>query len=292
MIQTTGHSRLQEISRHRACTVPIWWQLPETETLKLPPRFLKHSQEFFDGLGIRDVSKQLILATLIHESYYNSALTANLLGEEAVHGTAGFRSVRTKLEFLGDAVLNSVLTTYLVETSGNGPIGNISKAVHHLRSNQAMGVVGLGPLKLADRILCDPDLKSQKPTTKKPHWHAPAVENLMSDTVETIIGGVFVERGIGVASTLVLDKLLPLLQQHARSTTGDPVSLLQELIVAHANCFPEYRIERLPILRSRVFKAEVYLGKQLLGTGRGDNHKKAKREAAQQGLDFMTSLKS
>jgi ribonuclease-3 len=100
-----------------------------------------------------------------------------------------------RLEFLGDSILNFVIAESLFKKFDLLPEGDLSRLRSQLVKSETLSEIGI-LLQLGDYlILGEGELKSAG-------WRRPSI---LADSVEAIIGAVFMDGGISAASNLILD---------------------------------------------------------------------------------------
>jgi ribonuclease-3 len=114
--------------------------------------------------------------------------------------------------------------------------------------------------------------------------------SILADTLEAIIGAVYLDGGIDAARGLIDRWLLTnagaLL---ARRSMGNYKSRLQEMLQARFKSPPRYRVLRTEGPdHDRVFTVEAVFNGVILGTGAGHNKKMAEQEAARRSLQRLT----
>jgi len=106
--------------------------------------------------------------------------------------------------------------------------------------------------------------------------------SILSDTVEALIGAVYLSGGFD-ASTAVVHLLFdPLMDNAARLGAGlDWKTSLQELAAEHGLGVPEYVIQDEGPDHEKTFTAQVRVGPNLYGHGTGRSKKEAEQQAAE-----------
>lgn len=179
-----------------------------------------------------------------------------------------------RLEFLGDAVLQLSVTTYIHKKYPSMEEGQLSK----LRSS----VVSAEPLRqvATDIKLFDWIREVGLPEARKRH------SSVAGDAVEALIGAVYLDGGWDEANAAVLRLFRKRIAVAARTPGGkDSKSLLQELVAKEGR--PVYRTTQLEAGENPLFKAEVSLFGDFLGSGEGRSKKKAEQAAASSALEKL-----
>lgn len=183
-----------------------------------------------------------------------------------------------RLEFLGDSVLGLVVTTTLFDThpdTSEGQLAKLRAAVVNMRALAAAGrALGVGDFVLLGR--------GEESTGGRDK------DSILADTVEALIGAVYVSAGLQAADRLVHHLLDPLIRQSANLGAGlDWKTSLQEITSRHSLGPPEYRITEEGPEHAKVFASAVIVGGTVFGTGSGRTKKIAEQEAAAQAWEAL-----
>ena len=144
-----------------------------------------------------------------------------------------------RLEFLGDSILNFIIAELLFKKFNLLPEGDLSRLRSQLVKSETLSEIGI-ILKLGDYlILGEGELKSSG-------WRRPSI---LADSVEAIIGAVFIDGGVSAASDLVLDWFKSRIDLiNPDNIEKDSKSVLQEFLQAKKLV---YRITILSQLKVR-----------------------------------------
>jgi len=177
-----------------------------------------------------------------------------------------------RLEFLGDSVLGLVVTDTLYRGYPSLPEGQLAK----LRA----AVVQMGALAEVARELNLGDYvrlgRGEQVTggRNKP--------SILADTLEAVIGAVYIDCGLPEASALVHRLFDPVIARSARLGAGlDWKTSLQELTAVKAMGVPDYQVEESGPDHQKSFRATVRVGGRVLGSGVGRTKKAAEQQAAE-----------
>jgi ribonuclease-3 len=220
----------------------------------------KHAQrppltDLTDRLGVQ-VEPELLERSLTHRSYAyeNGGLPTN-----------------ERLEFLGDSVLGLVVTDTLYRTHPDLPEGQLAKLRAAVVNARALAGIGR-ELRVGEHLLLGRGEETTGGRDKS---------SIVADTVEAVIGAVYLDQGLGVATELVHRLFDPLIAESAGLGAGlDWKTSLQELCAALSAGVPEYVVEESGPDHQKSFRARVRVGEDLYGDGRGRSKKEAEQEAA------------
>jgi len=208
----------------------------------------------------------------------------SLLHIALVHGSVGSEGRSRhgdnyeRLEFLGDAVLNLVISDHLYRLFPTRLEGDLAR----LRA----ALVSEGPLARAARAMDLGRYLLLGRGEEKGGGRTRA--SLLADALEAVVGAVYVDSGYGVAHYCVTRWFADDLARLEEPGEGDHKSQLQELVQQFERRLPRYRItgQEGPE-HNRVFVAIVEVNGRVLGEGRGRSKKEAEQEAAQKALDHL-----
>ncbi|QAY74976.1 ribonuclease III [Agromyces protaetiae] len=183
-----------------------------------------------------------------------------------------------RLEFLGDSILGQAVTVKLFRDHPELDEGELAKRRASLVSSVALAevarAIGLGPFIRLGRG------ETLTGGAEKP--------SILADTVEAIIGAVYLDLGGDVATALVLRLVGPLMQDPRRfGASMDPKTSLQEIAARLGSPAPTYAIEESGPDHNKHFVATVTVGDLAVATGEGSSKKQAEMAAA---LEAWTTL--
>ncbi len=178
-----------------------------------------------------------------------------------------------RLEFLGDSVLGLVVTDSLYTAHPDLPEGQLAKLRAAVVNMRALADVAR-TLGLGDYILLGRGEESTGGRDKA---------SILADTVEAVIGTVYLSAGLSAATTFVHHLLDPLMKSTAGLGAGlDWKTSLQELTAAGSLGVPEYRVTEEGPDHEKMFHATSMVGSEILGSGSGRSKKEAEQSAAEQ----------
>lgn len=202
-------------------------------------------------------NKELIDLALTHRSWVNEH--------------KGIRTSNERLEFLGDAILEFVVSKDLYNKFKDKEEGYLTA----LRAN-LVNTVSLG--EVAKSLDLGPHLFLSKGEEESGGRTNPS---LLADTVEAIIGAIFIDRGVDAAEEFIRENLLFDVEKRAAAPLKDFKSRLQELVQSQSLPAPKYQVvtETGPD-HNKTFILEVLVGGKAWGKGEGKSKAQAEQEAA------------
>ena len=182
------------------------------------------------------------------------------------------RPSNERLEFLGDAVLNFIVTEKLYKEFPQLPEGELTEIRASLVCRDSLTALA-SSLKLGDWLLLGRGEEANGGRAK-----ASNVANAM----EALIGALYLDQGLAKARKFILRQLKPELEKiKAGQTTPNYKALVQELVQGQKRPTPVYRlVEATGPDHSKQFTAEILVGEEALGRGTGKNKKAAESQAA------------
>ena len=177
-----------------------------------------------------------------------------------------------RLEFLGDSVLGLVVTETLYRTHPDLPEGRLAKLRAAVVNMRALGSVGRS-LGVGQHVRLG---RGEEATGGRDKT------SILADTVEALLGAVYLDRGMGEAAALVHRLFDPLICEAARMGAGlDWKTSLQELTAAAGLGTPEYVVTQTGPDHLTVFTAIALVAGQGQGSGTGRSKKEAEQQAAE-----------
>ena len=220
------------------------------------------------------------LATLTDDRLLTGALGVEL-SEETIDRALTHRSyayehdglpTNERLEFLGDSVLGLVVTDTLFRLHPDMPEGQLAKLRAAVVQMSALaGVARELDLGAYLRLGHGEELTGGR---NKP--------SILADTLEAVIGAVYLDRGLAQASAMVHRLFDPVIERSANLGAGlDWKTSLQELTAARSLGVPEYQVSDTGPDHQKSFTAVVKVGGKMLGSGAGRSKKAAEQQAAE-----------
>lgn len=216
-----------------------------------------------EKLGFEFSNIQLLITALTHRSYVNEHKKSVSEHNE-------------RLEFLGDAVLELVVTEFLYKNYSE-PEGILTSWRAALVRTESIGDagsnLGYSPLVRMSR--------GEKQGGER------ARQQILANAFEAVIGAVYLERGYEDAAKFIHKHIISKLSDILESGSWrDAKSHLQEVSQRIDNHTPQYRvIDEVGPDHDKIFTLGVYVNNKLMGTGEGPSKQVAQQQAARAALN-------
>ena len=213
-------------------------------------------------IGFQFKNKDLLLQALTHRSYLNENTKWHLDHNE-------------RLEFLGDAVLELIVTEFLYNNYPN-PEGELTNWRAALVNANMLAKIA-GDFDLNDFILLS---RGEAKDIGR------ARQYILANGVEALIGSLYLDQGYESCRQFITQFVLKELPNIIENRLyRDPKSLFQEYAQEHVGVTPTYEvIEEWGPDHARNFKIGVFLEKEMAGSGQGPSKQEAQQEAAKDAL--------
>ena len=214
-----------------------------------------------DFLGVRFKNKELLFQALTHRSYsFEKDLS----------------ETNEKLEFLGDSVLNLIVTEYIYHEFPSLTEGDLAKLRANVVNANFLAEIAR-KLHIGECLLMGKGAEQTGGRTRV---------SILGDALEAVIGAIYLDQGMTAAKEFVLNNFRDLIDKRASmGQFGDPKTRLQELVMAKYGNIPRYRtVEEFGPVHDRSFVVKVYINDHVWGQGVGKSKKKAEQEAAKEAL--------
>ncbi|MFB7665679.1 ribonuclease III [Kitasatospora sp. NPDC056138] len=203
------------------------------------------------------LERALLVRSLTHRSYAyeNGGLPTN-----------------ERLEFLGDSVLGLVVTDTLYRLHPEVAEGTLAKLRAAVVNSRALAEVGRG-LELGTFIRLG---KGEEGTGGRDK------SSILADTVEAVIGAIYLDKGLEAATEFVHRLFDPLIEESSQLGAGlDWKTSLQELTAAAGIGVPEYVVTESGPDHEKTFDAAARVAGEDFGHGSGRSKKEAEQKAAE-----------
>jgi ribonuclease-3 len=225
---------------------------------------MKDIETLEEKLGVVFKDKDLLLQSVIHRSYLNEHPSFHLGHNE-------------RLEFLGDAVIELVVTEYLYEHYPN-PEGELTTWRSALVNAIMLGGIAR---ELGVEEFLHLSRGEAKDTDSKARLY------ILANTFEAIVGSLYIDQGYGPCKTWIGEKVisrLPYILEH--KLYADPKSRFQEAAQERVGLTPSYKvIDESGPDHAKVFTVAVFLGSDQVALGQGTSKQEAQVAAADKALE-------
>jgi ribonuclease-3 len=216
------------------------------------------------AIGVTFLNKDLLQQALTHRSYLNE------------HPEFKFGH-NERLEFLGDAVLEIVVTEYLFVNFANTPEGDLTNWRASLVNAKMLYLVASN-LGVENYLLLSKGESKDKNTKARQY--------ILANSIEAIIGAIYLDQGIEVAKGFIIKNIVAQLDDILKNQLYlDPKSKFQELAQEKEGITPIYKtIKEEGPDHEKSFTVGLYLGEELISEGNGLSKQEAQVNAAEAGL--------
>lgn len=206
-------------------------------------------------------------------SLYRLALTPSGLGEET---SKGFKISNERLEFLGDAVLGSVIAEHLFKKYPYRDEGFLTESRSKLVNREMLNDVGIkiGLKKTLEQVVDSRQFIGNK--------------SLFGDILEAFVGAIYLDRGYGFTQKFILQRILLHIDLESMiSTVTNYKSKIIEWSQREAKAV-EYKVLRVHgNQRFKEFVVELNVDGEAVAEGKGSTKKKAEQEASKNACEIL-----
>jgi len=223
-----------------------------------------------ESLQIHFNNLELLKNALIHRSYLNE-----IPGKHNI-------SHNERLEYLGDAVLELIITEFLFHTYPDFKEGELTSfRAATVRTSSLAETAQI--LKLGDYLYLS---KGEERTGGRERPY------ILANTFEALLGAIFLDQGLDTAKDFLSRVLIPKISEIVTNRLDiDSKSKFQELAQEHFGITPVYELisEKGPD-HAKEFIMAVKIGANIFGQGRGHNKQEAESSAALEALNNWPDL--
>lgn len=219
--------------------------------------------------------KQITGIAPLNLSCYKQSLRHHSIASK-IHNS-GSKDSNERLEFLGDAVLNSVIAEYLFKKYPYKDEGFLtelrSKIVSRVSLNDLALKIGLSELVEYDR-------KSMQNINVR--------NSIFGNALEAFIGAIFLDKGFKKSKYFIIEKLLRLhidvdkLQQTEKNFKGRLIEYTQK-----SGMNLDFKVDELAHGKQKIFKVSVIVNKKMFGEAEHTNKKQAEQQASEKALELL-----
>lgn len=220
---------------------------------------------FEKNIGIEFKDKSLLKQAFVHRSYINENKNSGLAHNE-------------RLEFLGDAVLELVITDFLFHeypTEAEGVLTSYRSALVNATTCSDIAT----KLQFNDYLLLS---KGESKDTGR------ARQYILANALEAVIGAIYLDGGYDSAKQFIAQYFIPLIEGITKEGSHiDAKSLFQEKAQEFESITPAYKtIKESGPDHDKKFTVGVFLGKDLVAEGEGKSKQDAEQMAARSALEL------
>ena len=186
------------------------------------------------------------------------------------------RSDNEKLEYLGDAILNTVISILLYKKYQDRDEGFLSNARSSLVKRETL-------TEIAKKINLGKHM-----SYGNGGGAVPEESKVLSNMLEALIGAMYLDSGTRKVTKVIKDLFLPYFNEE-KLTEKNPKNILQEYSQKKWGLLPKYKFSRKTKSGFTVF---VYIGKEFKAKGTGKNKKEAEQQAAKLLLSVISEKES
>jgi len=225
---------------------------------------MKDFSQLEKTIGITFKNPDLLKQAVVHRSYLNEHPEFELNHNE-------------RLEFLGDAVLEIVVTEHLFKNFPDTPEGDLTNWRASLVNSKMLAVV-------AEEIKLEKFLYLSKGESKDKN--SKARQYILANAVEAVIGATYLDQGIEGATKFVTNNMLSKLEGILKNKLYlDPKSKFQEMAQDIYKITPHYRVlSEVGPDHAKIFEVGLYLDDEQVSVGSGASKQEAQVDAAAKGI--------
>lgn len=222
-------------------------------------------------IGYHFKNKDFLIQSFIHRSYSNELSQKSTMSYE-------------RSEFLGDAVLELIVSEYLYHKYPDYAEGKLTKFRSVLVNESTLAYISK-EFGLDKYVLLG---KGERKTTGRYR------ESILADVIEALLGGIYLDGGPDAAKKAVRRLFTPILTEEAgflkkiknyKSILQEHWQKIHKTQEVHYKVFSEEGPEN-----DKTFHVHCYCAEKLCGTGQGKNKKQAEQEAAKNALEKLGVL--
>ncbi len=219
--------------------------------------------KFQKNIGVTFKDEGLLQQALVHRSYINENKSSGLSHNE-------------RLEFLGDAVLELVITDFLYNKYPEKTEGKLTAYRSALVNADTCAGIATN-LSINDFLFLS---KGESKDTGR------ARQYILANALEAVIGAIYIDQGYDVAKKFIEENFIPLIDAIiSKKMFIDAKSLFQEKAQEFESVTPGYKtVKESGPDHDKKFTVGVYIGKDLIASGTGESKQEAEQNAAKEAL--------
>lgn len=215
--------------------------------------------------------------------FHDQSLLETALTHRSCLNQPGTKDTYERLEFLGDAILEMLISTYLFDKYPDKMEGYLTAARSAIVRTESLSKV------------CEQNDFNQYIRMSKGEEATGGRKNssILEDVIESLIGALYLDGGLETAKIFFEKFILPnAVDIIALNQLKDSKSLLQEKVQSQGDLSPIYKtISESGLDHNKTFEVAVIINGKQLATGKGKNKQEAEQKAATAALNTSTLLK-
>ncbi|MCS4488345.1 ribonuclease III [Streptococcus sciuri] len=216
--------------------------------------------------GITFDDKKLLDTAFTHTSYANEHRPLKISHNE-------------RLEFLGDAVLQLLISRYLFEKYPKKPEGDLSKLRSMIVREESLA-----------GFSCDCGFDAYIKLGKGEEKSGGRKRvTILGDLFEAFLGALLLDKGVDVVEAFLKQVVIPRVENDNYQKVRDYKTALQEQLQVNGDVVIDYRVtkESGPA-HAKVFEVSVFVNNKAISSGSGKSKKQAEQSAAKEALDRLS----
>lgn len=207
-------------------------------------------------------NKELLFSAFVHRSYWNE-------------NQREVKESNERLEFLGDSVLNLIVSEYLYETLPSLAEGRLSDLRSRIVEASSCAFF-VRKLALEEFLLVGRGERMQQGKGR---------ETMIADLFEAIIGAIYLDGGIEEVRSFFLKNFVKDIESLLLMPSKNAKAELQDYAQRRYAEAPQYEVvEEWGLPHAKNFRVIVSIQKEKVGEGRGSSKKEAEKQAAAEAL--------
>ena len=219
--------------------------------------------DFQEKIELTFKDQTLLTQAFVHRSYINENRQSGLSHNE-------------RLEFLGDAVLELVITDFLYKKYPEKPEGDLTAYRSALVNADTCASIATS-LGMGEYMMLS---KGESKDVGR------ARQYILANALEALIGAIYLDQELNIAKNFIEKNFAPLIETIISGKTFiDAKSLFQEKAQEFDGITPSYKtVKESGPDHEKKFTVGVYVGKELVATGEGESKQDAEQNAARSAL--------
>ena len=221
-------------------------------------------KEFQKKTKLKFKDESLLTQAFVHRSYINENKSSGLSHNE-------------RLEFLGDAVLELVITDFLYKKYTDKTEGDLTAYRSSLVNADTCASIATS-LGMGEYLLLSKGESKDKGRAR---------QYILANALEALIGAIYLDQGLDTAKDFIEKNFTPLIEDIISGRSFiDAKSLFQEKAQEFDGITPSYKtVKESGLDHKKKFTIGVYVGKELIATGEGESKQDAEQQAARKALE-------